>query len=460
MARPVPRRSERRRHGKDLGRRRPGYRERSGACAGTTGPARELVDPAKQPGLAHYLYVPGVDPQRGQDGLRRQRRPGRERARSSPRSSSSRTPRAPAGSRREYRVVDGLDRLDISVDRSTRRRSGRRRASTSPFPSPSPAATARVDVGWGFVRPEADQIAGACRDFFCARDSVDISNGEFGVTWTSLDAPLVEVGAITDETPGEGERRLWLRKLEPSSLLFSYAMNNYWHTNYKADQEGPGDPALRRRTRTAAPDTATAKRLGLEAVTPLVADPGRLGVARAAIPAGRRAGPFVATVPQAVRGRPGLGPAAPQRLGPPRDAPALGRGLRRRAASSSSRPRRNGGRPVLRPRRGARLRHPDPPHPKTVIGTSAKKGDIVLLASHVSRESTAEGIIRETLSGDLAMRPGPDTRILRIESGRTALRITAADPKVIPEAPCGRTASSPPPGQGGMAIWPSRMVPI
>ncbi|MCK7483579.1 MAG: hypothetical protein M0C28_46050 [Candidatus Moduliflexus flocculans] len=47
-------------------------------------------------------------------------------------------------------------------------------------------------------------------------------------------------------------------------------MNNYWHTNYKADQEGPVtlhyavSPHL-------GPDPAKAKRLGLEASTPLVA---------------------------------------------------------------------------------------------------------------------------------------------------------------------------------------------
>ena len=30
-----------------------------------------------------------------------------------------------------------------------------------------------------------------------------------------------------------------MRTIQPSPLLYSYAMNNYWHTNYKADQEGP-----------------------------------------------------------------------------------------------------------------------------------------------------------------------------------------------------------------------------
>jgi alpha-mannosidase len=47
-------------------------------------------------------------------------------------------------------------------------------------------------------------------------------------------------------------------------------MNNYWHTNYKADQEGPA--TLRYAvTPHRSPDPAAAKRLGLEATTPLLA---------------------------------------------------------------------------------------------------------------------------------------------------------------------------------------------
>ncbi|HSA96900.1 MAG TPA: hypothetical protein VLJ16_12680, partial [Acidobacteriota bacterium] len=76
--------------------------------------------------------------------------------------------------------------------------------------------------------------------------------------------------------PRESERRIWLRKIEPSTTLFSYVMNNYWHTNYKADQEGPVtlryavSPHL-------GSDPAVAKRLAMEVTTPLIAvaaDPG------------------------------------------------------------------------------------------------------------------------------------------------------------------------------------------
>ena len=229
---------------------------------------------------------------------------------------------------REYRLVDGLPRLDIAVTVDKERVRDKESVHIA-FPFALPGGAARVDVGWGFVRPETDQIAGACRDFFCARDSVDISAGEAGLTWTSLDAPLVEIGAITDETPRHGERRAWLRELAPSTRLFSYIMNNYWHTNYKADQEGP--VTLRYAvTPHRGSDTATAKRLGLEAANPLLpvaADP----VSPVSpLSADRRLAGFRRHVAQAHGRRPGLGPAAPQRLLPSGEARPLGRGLRRR----------------------------------------------------------------------------------------------------------------------------------
>ena len=228
---------------------------------------QEFVESGELPGLAYYLYVPGLDPKaartvaavkvsRGEPG---------------PLVGSLIVESDAPGARglvREYRVIDGLSRLDIAVTVDKDRVRNKEGVHIA-FPFAVPGGTARVDIGWGFVRPEIDQIAGACRDFFGARDSVDISNEEYGLTWTSLDAPLVEIGAVTDETPRRGERRAWLQELAPSTRLFSYVMNNYWHTNYKADQEGP--VTLRY---VLAPhrgsDTVAAKRLGLEAANPLI----------------------------------------------------------------------------------------------------------------------------------------------------------------------------------------------
>ncbi len=230
-------------------------------------PAREFVDRNLAPGLGHYLYVAGADPRTARTVSTVKVRPGEKGPLIASLIVESDAPGA-RGLVREFRVIAGLSRFEVilTLDKEkVREKEGVHIA----FPFAVAGGTVRVDVGSGSVRPEADQIAGACRDFFCARDSVDISNDDFGVTWTPLNAPLVEVGAITDETPGDGERRSWLKSLAPSTLLFSYVMNNYWHTNYKADQEGP--VTLRYAVEPhRGSDTATAKKLGTEATTPLV----------------------------------------------------------------------------------------------------------------------------------------------------------------------------------------------
>jgi alpha-mannosidase len=66
---------------------------------------------------------------------------------------------------------------------------------------------------------------------------IDVSNNDHGVTLATPDAPLVEVGAITNDPRGRSVG--WIKQLEPSTTLYSYVMNNYWETNYKASQAGP-----------------------------------------------------------------------------------------------------------------------------------------------------------------------------------------------------------------------------
>jgi len=103
-----------------------------------------------------------------------------------------------------------------------------------------PGGVVRMDVPWSVVRPETDQISGACKNWFTVQRWVDISNDQFGVTWLTPDAPLVEVGGVTANLIGGlSGSKLWLDHLESSQTIYSWAMNNHWHTNYRAEQEGP-----------------------------------------------------------------------------------------------------------------------------------------------------------------------------------------------------------------------------
>jgi hypothetical protein len=51
----------------------------------------------------------------------------------------------------------------------------------------------------------------------------------------SSDLPLIEIGEPIDESQVMGAK-VWKRESQNIEKLYLYAFNNYWHTNYKAEQ--------------------------------------------------------------------------------------------------------------------------------------------------------------------------------------------------------------------------------
>ncbi len=140
---------------------------------------------------------------------------------------------------REIRVVDGLDRVDI-INVLDKKAVREKEGVHLGFAFNVPDGVMRMDIPWAVMRPEVDQIAGSCKNWLSVGRWVDVSNRERGVTWATLDAPMVLVGAITADRIGSlPNPNDWLAKLEPSQTLYSMVMNNHWFTNYKADQDGP-----------------------------------------------------------------------------------------------------------------------------------------------------------------------------------------------------------------------------
>lgn len=90
------------------------------------------------------------------------------------------------------------------------------------------------DGAWASVEVDKDQLKGAAKNFFTALRWVDISGIKKGVNIILQDAPLFEMGRITTDAVSFG----WLRKSLNNGAIYSYVMNNYWETNYKADQPG------------------------------------------------------------------------------------------------------------------------------------------------------------------------------------------------------------------------------
>jgi hypothetical protein len=134
-----------------------------------------------------------------------------------------------------------------------------------------PQAVTRMDIPWGIVRIEEDQWKTANRNWLTMQRWIDISNDTDGITWCSLDAPLVESGAMTANQSGtwSGERKPWLKKTEPGSIVYSWVMNNHWFTNFPLTQDGPVTFRYRILPHGAY-DAATANRFGLEQAQPLV----------------------------------------------------------------------------------------------------------------------------------------------------------------------------------------------
>jgi len=122
-----------------------------------------------------------------------------------------------------------------------------------------------IDAPFGSFRPEVDQVPGAGKNYFSLQRWVDLSSADAGVTVTSVDAPLVQFGEIRTDAIITG----WLDEFEPSSTLFSYVMNNYWETNYRAAQDD--EVTFRYSLQVHGPfEKGGAERFGLEHARPLI----------------------------------------------------------------------------------------------------------------------------------------------------------------------------------------------
>lgn len=82
-----------------------------------------------------------------------------------------------------------------------------------------------------------DQLQGSNKEFICVPDHLVIENTEWRITIFTPDCNLIELGAPIDETQQKGAK-VWKRSPQNPSPLYLYVFNNYWHTNYKADQAG------------------------------------------------------------------------------------------------------------------------------------------------------------------------------------------------------------------------------
>jgi len=88
-----------------------------------------------------------------------------------------------------------------------------------------------TEVQGGVIETGKDQIKGSSNDWYTVQDFTSIRNENTQLVLTCPEMPLMQFGAINTGRYTAGA-------MPQSTNLFSWPMNNYWVTNFNADQRG------------------------------------------------------------------------------------------------------------------------------------------------------------------------------------------------------------------------------
>lgn len=156
---------------------------------------------------------------------------------------------------RDLRLIAGADYLELTntldkkrvplnpnpKDRAASRefaQHGSKESVSFAFPFNVKAGEIRLDIPFGMMRPNTDQLPGACKNWLPVGRWADVSNEHAGVTLATLDAPLVELGRLSTLLGSQSDPEVWRKQIEPTQKIYSWVMNNHWSTNYRAYQDG------------------------------------------------------------------------------------------------------------------------------------------------------------------------------------------------------------------------------
>lgn len=133
-----------------------------------------------------------------------------------------------------------------------------------------PNGITKVNIPWGVMELEKEQLPAANRNWIAMQRWLDVSNADKGITWCSLNACVFESGDLTADKMGDAMSASWLKKIQPSTTFYSWALNNHWYTNFPLSQEGKITFKYRLAPHHGAYDVVKATRFGLEQFRPLV----------------------------------------------------------------------------------------------------------------------------------------------------------------------------------------------
>ncbi len=130
----------------------------------------------------------------------------------------------------EYRVFNTEKKIEIVYKL-------RKKAITDPeavyvsFPYAVPEGKIHLDVPGGTIQAGVDQIPGSSNDWYTVQNFATARNADYQIVMGSQEIPLMQFGAINTGRYQAGAT-------PQSTQMYSWPMNNYWVTNFNADQMG------------------------------------------------------------------------------------------------------------------------------------------------------------------------------------------------------------------------------
>jgi hypothetical protein len=180
----------------------------------------------------------------------------------------------------EIRLDNGYKRVDFTT-RFVKEEVEGTEAVYIAFPFAIRPDAVRCDISGGVFTPGREQIPGTSTDWYNLQHGVQLIADGLALTWLCGEGPLVEFGEMkTGKTPSP--------PILDNGLLFSYALNNHWFTNFFARQGGEFTFHYRLLSARAT-DVEELERAGRNMLTPFTVvrigaqsarDPGVVGVTR------------------------------------------------------------------------------------------------------------------------------------------------------------------------------------
>lgn len=99
------------------------------------------------------------------------------------------------------------------------------------FPFKLPNAKLAYEAQGGIVYPGINQLEGTSSDWNCIQNFATVRGERSQIVFVSNEVPLVQFGAINTG-------RYYYRLRPQTNHIYSWVLNNYWVTNFKASQSG------------------------------------------------------------------------------------------------------------------------------------------------------------------------------------------------------------------------------